>query len=249
MKLQSPTLILVLVAIALGGFVAALELFQSNNDGAPVGDRQALFDFTEAEVEQLTVTVSDQQLQFEKDEDQWQMQSPSTAPADEATVIFLVNLMASAESDRVFEVESENLSEFGFSPPLATIEVELENDDTHQLILGAYDFNRSHIYAQTVSAIAPPSSEDSDDQTESSADGSHPDVENDKADPAATVDVFIVSPSIETAINRPLEDWLQREEPDPDPEATDAESSDLEPPENTDGEPINPEDTSPESTE
>lgn len=227
MKLQSPTLILVFVAIALGGFVAALEVFQGKAD--PTGDdRQILFEFTEAEVERLTVTTPDQELQFVKAGDQWQMRLPSLAPANEATVTFLLSLIASAESDRLFEVEPENLRDFGFSPPLATIEVELENDDTHQLILGAYDFDRSNIYAQTdstlMSAAAPESSEESESQEESTdTDGAEISTE--------PLEVFIVSPSFETAINRPLEDWLQPEESDPAPEESDSEAPEAASPE------------------
>ncbi|NEQ97876.1 MAG: DUF4340 domain-containing protein [Cyanothece sp. SIO2G6] len=256
MKLQSPTLILVFVAVTLGGFVVALELFQNNADD-PVGDRQPLFEFTEAEVKRLTLEMSGQELQFEKEGDEWQMQLPSSAPANEATVVFLANLMVSAESDRVFAVEPENLRDFGFSPPLATIEVRLENDDTHRLILGGYDFDRSNIYAQTESeqdrAIAlessdrlgssdsPGSPDSPDGDAESNADTDT----QDEPDPSATVDVFIVSPSFETAINRPLEDWLQREEPEPDSELPEAEPSDIESPdaespeaESPDAEPI-----------
>ena len=65
MKLQSPTLILVFVAIALGSFVAVTELRQT-----PSGDdseSQALFDFEEEEVRSLVVETASRTLKFEKD--------------------------------------------------------------------------------------------------------------------------------------------------------------------------------------
>lgn len=303
MKLQSPTLILVCAAIALGSFVAVTEL--RSTDSGEDGESQSLFTFEEEEVRSLVVETAVQTLMFEKgemsndeadldssesanssgDEDaserdgdsedgdepsegsetpadaafnspeeagdtpeeagdtseeeaedtpdsseeegadsdadaegsdadgaedeeeeevgegneeggdallpEWWMRSPDDAPADDAAVIFLVNLMASGVSDRVFDVAPENLDDFGFETPLAEVEVTLENDESHRLILGNYDFNGTNIYAQTVS-MEPDNGDNGAEDAESE-----------------TVEVFIVSTSFEAAVNRPIDEWKQ----------------------------------------
>lgn len=209
MKLQLPTLLLVAVAMVLGGFVVTAEFRQSDSDSS-AGESQDLFNFSENDVESLTVEMANQRLHFEKEGEEWSMRSPEVAPADAASIVFLVNLMASNLSDRVFDVEPENLSDFGFSPPLATIEVELENDDTHRLILGSYDFDRSNIYAQTESAIA--TADEPTKSAEAEPEENHTSNNSGENTTAETVEVLIVSPSFETAINKPLEDWLQPKE-------------------------------------
>ena len=123
-------------------------------------------------------------------------------------MIFLVNLMASGVSDRVFDVAPENLDDFGFDAPLAEVEVTLENNESHRLVLGNYDFNGTNIYAQVIS---PP-----DDSEAESSEVENREVESSEADTESsanetesseTVDVFIVSTSFDAAVNRPLEEW------------------------------------------
>ena len=241
MKLQSPTLILVFIAIALGSFVAVTELRPT--DSGEGGESEALFKFEEEEVRSLVVETASRTLKFEKaavssdrdgtndadapdevDDDvegketeadeppetaiEWQMRSPDEAPADDSAVVFLVNLMASGVSDRVFEVAPENLDDFGFDAPLAEVAVTLENQESHRLILGNYDFNGTNIYAQAIS-----SSED-EAQQEDEQQGSTDD---------ESVQVFIVSTSFDSAVNRPLDEWKQADEDQSEEQADDAE--------------------------
>ena len=243
MKLQSPTLILVFIAIALGSFVAVTELRPT--DSGEGGESEALFKFEEEEVRSLVVETASRTLKFEKaavssdrdrtndadapdevDDDvdgeeteteadeppetaiEWQMRSPDEAPADDSAVVFLVNLMASGVSDRVFEVAPENLDDFGFDAPLAEVAVTLENQESHRLILGNYDFNGTNIYAQAIS-----SSED-EAQQEDEQQGSTDD---------ESVQVFIVSTSFDSAVNRPLDEWKRADEDQSEEQDDDAE--------------------------
>ncbi|MEM9218755.1 MAG: DUF4340 domain-containing protein [Cyanobacteria bacterium P01_F01_bin.150] len=280
MKLQSPTLILVFLAIALGAFVAVTEFRSAGSSDSD--ESQSLFEFEEEEVRALVVEKASQTLTFEKENGsgsidadgdlsdesadepngestsgsdnngidgpvdgvsaseegenseqkeadvavaEWWMRSPDEVPADESAVIFLVNLMASGVSDRVFQVEPKNLDDFGFASPLAEVEVTLDNNESHRLILGNYDFNGTNIYAQAIS-----SGEENEQEGGVTTDGPSQANEQNPTD-SETVDVFIVSTSFDSAVNRPLEEWKQADEDNteepPAPASENSEDTDV----------------------
>jgi hypothetical protein len=193
MKLPKMTMALVTVAVVLGGVVAIMQIQDSSQSEelAEQGDR--IFQFEEGQVQQFTVKTADQTLAFAKDDGgTWQMTEPEEAIADAASVAYLLNLLATGSSERTLTVPAADQSEFGLDEPLATVTATLEDDTTHTLILGDYDFNGIYLYAQA----DPP------------------------AESEAEVTVMLVSADFENAVTRPLEDWQQSEE-DPDAE-TDA---------------------------
>ncbi len=75
--------------------------------------------------------------------------------------------------------------DYGLTQPQATIDVKLNNGKTHQLILGKPNFNQTSVYA-----IA-----DSSTQANQSP------------------EVLVVSNNFENAVNRPLSEWKQPEQP------------------------------------
>jgi len=83
----------------------------------------------------------------------WLMKAPSQTPASDASVSYLMNLLAKGKSDRAIQVPVAQLQEYGLDQPQATIEVTLKNQTTHQLILGKPDFNRNFLYAQADPAV------------------------------------------------------------------------------------------------
>lgn len=184
MKLQPVTLVLVLTAAILGGVVYFTEVRGSSQPEAETADaQQKLFAFEESQVQSFTVKTPLRSIAFRRnDEGDWQMREPRVL-ADEASVAYLLNLLATASSDRVIAAAAADQKEFGFDQPLATIDVTLDNQETHRLVLGGYDFNRSFIYAQA----DPP------------------------ADSSADLEVLLVSPEFENAVSRPLAEWQSQE--------------------------------------
>ncbi len=191
MKLQSKTLILALVAVAMAVGVYFYER-QSSNPAAEQqkSESQPLFAFKEEEVQGLTVKTPQQTLVFERSLTKfprsWQFKSPKTGPANEAVVAYLLNLLATERSDRTLTVPVAQQKEFGLQPPQVTIEVKLNNQQTHRLILGNPTFDQAKLYAQA----DPPAS----------------------AQPNAKVQ--IVSLDFANSVNRPLAEWQ------PTPKAT-----------------------------
>jgi len=194
MKLKTPTVLLVGVAAVLGvAAIAALQDGDRTSEGA-----QPLFSFAEEDVEALSIEAPLGSLDLEQDEaDTWQLKEPQQAPVNEATVTFLLDLLATEESDRTFSVPVEELADYALANPQATIEIELEDGTRHELVLGDYDFSNESLYAQ----VDPPEISDSDGAEE--------------------VEVRLIPAAFESAINRPLQDWIQLETESPEGDSED----------------------------
>lgn len=183
MNLPKSTLILLLLALGLGGFVYFYEIRGATQRQEASSQARQIFAFTEAQVKDLTVKTPTGTLKFERvdksGQSNWQMKVPSNTPASDASVAYLLDLLAKGKSDRSLSASPSQLSEYGLDRPQATINVTLQNDRTHQLILGKPNFDRSFLYAQ--------------------------------ADPPAqntgNVDVLLVSPDFSNAVNRQLSEW------------------------------------------
>jgi len=187
MKLQRTTLILLLLALGLGGFVYFYEIQGATQRQEAKNQAQQIFSFAEEQVKSFTVKTKGQTLEFEREEKSgkstWQMKTPSETPASDASVAYLLDLLVGGKSDRTIQVPATQLQEYGLAQPQATVEVKLNNQKTHQLILGNPDFNRNFLYAQA----DPP------------------------AKPVENVEVLLVSTDFANAVNRSLSEWKNQD--------------------------------------
>lgn len=152
MKLPKTTLILILLALGLGSFVYFHEIKGKNQQTEIKTQKQRIFAFNADDVQYLTIKVKEITLQLEKrttsEKPQWEIKSPISAPANDAIVAYLMDLLVEGKCERIVSVSSAELSEFGLDKPVATIDVKLKNQQSHQLILGKGDFNNQFLYAQ-----------------------------------------------------------------------------------------------------
>ncbi|MBD2093953.1 DUF4340 domain-containing protein [Trichocoleus sp. FACHB-591] len=215
MKLNSKTLILLLLACGLGGFVYFYEIRGGGKgqEQQVQGSGQRIFAFEESQVQALTLITSGQRLEFVKaptpeakagvspspgkqteqarekptekqseskqPQSQWLLKAPEEGPANDASVAFLLSLLATGRSDRTIKAPLTQKADFGLDQPTATIELKLNDQKTHRFVLGKPDFNQSFWYAQ--------------------------------ADPATSgtpeLSVLLVSPDFNNAVSRPLSEW------------------------------------------
>lgn len=178
MKLQRTTLILLFLALGLGGFIYIYE--QGTTQRQESKAQQQIFAFTEQDVQSLQIKTAQQTLDFERttnNKNKWLMKSPSVTPASEASVSYLLDLLARATSDRTLQIPATQLAEYGLMQPQATITVKLKNQQTYQLFLGKPDFSGNFLYAYT---------------------GIKPD---------KNVNLFLVSLDFNNAVNRDLSEW------------------------------------------
>jgi len=202
MKLQRLPLILLAIAFLLGGIVYFSGLQPSPTGDTAQTNTEPLFGFKEAAVQTLTLTTQGQTLSFVKtpigrvaaqtgqtkaesaktDHPVWLMTAPAQAPANDAAVAYLLNLMANGTRQHSLPIAATKQAEFGFDKPLAIATIKLSNHQTHQLILGKPNFNHSALYAQ----VDPPD--------------------------IATADraIVLVSKDFENAVTRALPDWQSK---------------------------------------
>lgn len=201
MKLKRTPLILLAIATLFGLGVyfhegqKAPQQQESQNQGQP------LFAFKEEEVQSFTVKTPQQTLAFTKmaaspapqkpgpgatsspsptaEASVWRMTSPKATVASNASVAYLLNLLAIAKQEKTLTVPAAKQAEFGFDTPLAIVDVTLKDQKTHRLVLGKPDFNRSYLYAQ----VDPPPK------------------------PQPELAVSLVPMDFENAVKRPLTEW------------------------------------------
>lgn len=189
MKFQRTSLILVLLAALLGGFVYFSETRKSAQPEQAQSESKPIFDFKESDVQAITVQTSKQTVALEKDNSsQWIMQTPQKAPADEGTIAYLTTLLATAKSNQTIVVPVARQAEFGLTQPTATVDIKLANQKAHRLILGKPNFNRNFLYA-----VADPPTNAAQDQA-----------------------VLLVPIEFQNATDRAIVDW-KRDKPKPKP--------------------------------
>jgi len=59
-----------------------------------------------------------------------------------------MDLLVDGKIERTVSVLPTELPEFGLDKPVATIDIKLKNQQSHQLILGKAEFNNQFLYAQ-----------------------------------------------------------------------------------------------------
>ena len=152
MKLPRTTLILILLALGLGGFVYFYEIKGATQREEIKDKKQQIFSFAADDVQSLTVKTKKLTLNLERNTQssnpKWLIKSPVSEPANDAIVSYLMDLLVKGKSDRTLSTPANQLGEFGLDQPQATINITLKNQKTHQLILGKSDFNNRFLYAQ-----------------------------------------------------------------------------------------------------
>ncbi|MEH2284008.1 MAG: DUF4340 domain-containing protein [Nostoc sp.] len=186
MKLPRTTLILILLALGLGGFVYFYEIRGATQREEIKEQKQKIFSFGEDDVQSLTVKTKKLTLNLERRPEsssnpKWLIKSPISGPANDAIVSYLMDLLVKGNSERTLSTPAKQLGEFALDPPQATINITLKNRQSHQLILGKSNFNGRFLYAQTDPAT--------------------------KAD--GNINVLLVSTDFANAVNRELSEWKQ----------------------------------------
>ncbi len=193
MKLQRTTLILIILMLGLGGFVYFHEFYWKTQQEEIKNKKQQIFSFQADDVQSLTVKTKNNTIILERNKNserpKWRMTSPQQVPANDAIVSYLMDLLVKGESDaakqplreRTISSSVNQLGEFGLTPPQATIDIKLKNQQNHQLLLGKSDFNNRFLYAQV----------------------------DPKPKPDGNVDVLLVSKDFGNAVNRELSEWQE----------------------------------------
>lgn len=201
MKLQRNTVILLVSALVLGGFVYFSETQRTQKQEETKTTKQPIFAFKDDQIQSLTIYTTKDTLEFERVNGQstnWRMKTPKDAPASDAAISFLTDLLVNGKSDRSFTIPTNQRQEYGLDQPMATVKIQLKNKENHRLILGKPDFNKSFLYALVDSPTPTPQQ----------------------------LKVLLVPYDFQYAVNRPLSEWQSQPEksqsatPSPSPDSS-----------------------------
>ena len=152
MKLKRTTLVLLLLAVLMGGFVYFYEFQWKSQQEAVKKKQKQLFSFKEKDVQKLNIKTPSETITVERSPEnsktKWLMKSPDNSPANDGTVAYLLDLLEKEQSERVISASPSQLEEFGLKKPQATIDITLSNQKTHKLTLGKPSFDDRFVYAQ-----------------------------------------------------------------------------------------------------
>ena len=199
MKIQRTTLVLMLLAILLGGFVYFYEILCKPQHEDVKKKQQQIFSFNEVDVKTLKITTPSETIILERSPEsgatKWLMKSPDAVPANDGTVAYLLDLLEKEESERTLTIPASQLSQFGLQQPQATIDITLNNQKTHKLVVGKLNFDNRLVYAQ---------------------------IQDFSNKPNENVEVVLVSKNFENAIKRSLSEWkaVDNNKTTPSPTAT-----------------------------
>jgi hypothetical protein len=150
------TLLLVLLAAALGGAVWYFEFKREKPAEDATAASKPLFSFKQEEVTALTLTRGGETLRVEKRGAAWRMTQPVDASADGGAVEGLLGSVSYARIGKTIAVTppgaADALKAFGLNAPVVALELKLKSGATHRLWLGAKDFTGDNVYALADSA-------------------------------------------------------------------------------------------------
>ncbi len=194
MKLQRSTVILMISALALMGFVYIFEIQGKVKQEQVKAKQQQLFSFPKEELNSFTITTPVQTISLERvtnpeeaKKSAWKITAPIQELANEAAVDYFINELLknqSIASDPTsgiqnLTVASDKLPDYGLDKPQHKLELKLNNQTTHQLFIGKPDFRGDSLYAQLDPNPTPPKN----------------------------VQILTISDDILTALNRPVQEW------------------------------------------
>lgn len=216
MKFQRSTLILMLVALGLAGYVYVFEVQQTSQQQKIQAVDKQIFSFSRDDVQSVTVQTPEETITVERtstednsEESPWKLTQPVQTLANQATVDFLLNQLVTDQSIpeepslglRRLTVSPEKLSEYGLENSQQTVEVKLKNEEIYKLTIGTKDFSGRSVYGQTNT----PKTEEE-------------------------LSILVIPEGILSAINRPLEEWeLPQAEPQPSETETPSQPSEIVP--------------------
>ena len=190
MKIKRTTLILMLTALALVGFVYLYEI-QGTQKQIEIQDKQKqVFDFESEQIQTITIKQNSETLTLKIDEEAeektWNIIAPLETKADLQTVEFLLNEITNLKSDRSITTSVSQLSEYGLEKPEITVEIKLKDGKISRLFLGQPDFNGNFIYSQ---------------------------LEPEKESPEE-VFILLLSVNFKNVLTKPVSEWKKQEKSD-----------------------------------
>lgn len=141
------TLIIVVIALALGAYVYFYEMKSGKGRDSEEASKPA-FTFKSEDVASINLTSNNQTIAMEAKDKDWAITQPVKTAADQSVVESLIGSISSATIDRSLVMTPNLQAASGVAQPSVTIEVKLKNGSQHKLLLGRKDPTDAGVYSQ-----------------------------------------------------------------------------------------------------
>lgn len=195
MKLQQSTRILMIIALVLAGSVYVVEIRGKSQQQEIQARQNRIFDVSQDEIQSLVIETGDRTLKIQRvGEDEtdaitpWKMLEPMEYPANIARVNAVLNQLVNSQriasnpnsGIRKLTISRSQLEDYGLADSQDSIQIQLQDNTIHRLVLGKSDFTGDAIYA-----IANP-----------------PETLPEK------ISILVISKAARDAISHPLDEWI-----------------------------------------
>jgi hypothetical protein len=143
--MKKSTLIVVVVALALGAFV---YFYDVKRNPKPVSEdvSKAAFSTKPEEISSLTIRRQTDTVALSKKGAQWNITQPIETEADQTAISGIVNDLSDLRIQRSF-APTDNLSNYGLADPAVKLDFQGKNGSPHDIQLGNRDFSNDAVYA------------------------------------------------------------------------------------------------------
>lgn len=143
--MKKSTLIVLVVAIALGCFV---YFYDSKHTSKPAVDENSkpAFAVKVGTISSLTIHNATATVSLSKNGSDWDLTQPVETKADQTAISSIVNDLSDLQVQRSF-IPTDNLSKYGLANPALKIDFRGASGSSHSVELGNKDFSNSAIYA------------------------------------------------------------------------------------------------------
>lgn len=143
--MKKSTLIVALIAIALGAFVYFYDSKHTPKTSAEAMPKSA-FTVKASDLSSITIQRKNDTVVLDKKDGRWKLTKPIEAEADQGTVDGIANDLGDLSVQRSFAA-TDDLSKYGLATPAATIEFQGAKGASHTIELGDKDFSSDAVYA------------------------------------------------------------------------------------------------------
>jgi hypothetical protein len=145
--MKKSTLIVLVIALGLGGWVYYSEIRHPKAPAAEESAPKAIFHLNPLDVAGVRLERAEGVVALERRENEWELTEPIAARGDQRAADALASALAEATSNRALEVGADKFKEYGLDPPALTAVIRAKSGQQHRLRLGEKDFTGDVVYA------------------------------------------------------------------------------------------------------
>jgi hypothetical protein len=144
--MRKSTLLLVVLALGLGGFVYYYEFKRTPPPKKAEDESKPAFSFHAEDVKSLEFARSGQTISIEKRDGKWLITQPVETRADASVIEGIATELARARISRTLPASPDRLAAYGLTSPEVTLDLRLQNGAKHQVKLGSKDYTGVSVY-------------------------------------------------------------------------------------------------------